>query len=112
MNPIRHTRKDELLTARMNMPGTGKAVYSEVLDAGQTGGIDEMAIVIEHEDLPALAAGKKITLTKKMAATLLKNGKIPVKGIFSEKTGKSYDATLVLSDDGTKTIYRLDFSKE
>ena len=56
--------------------------------------------------------GKKITLTKKMAATLLKNGKIPVKGIFSEKTGKSYDATLVLSDDGTKTIYRLDFSKE
>ncbi|ASB34211.1 hypothetical protein ADH72_00005, partial [Akkermansia muciniphila] len=36
---------------------------SEVLDAGQTGGIDEMSIVIEHEDLPALAAGKKITLT-------------------------------------------------
>lgn len=63
MNPIRHTRKDELLTARMNMPGTGKTVYSEVLDAGQTGGIDEMSIVIEHGDLPALAAGKKITLT-------------------------------------------------
>ena len=63
MNPIRHTRKDELLTARMNMPGTGKTAYSEVLDAGQTGGIDEMSIIIEHEDLPALAAGKKITLT-------------------------------------------------
>lgn len=63
MNPIRHTRKDELLTARMNMPGTGKTAYSEVLDAGQTGGIDEMAVVIEHGDLPALAAGKKITLT-------------------------------------------------
>lgn len=55
---------------------------------------------------------KKITLTKKMAATLLENRRIPVKGIFSEKTGKSYDATLVLSDDGTKTIYSLDFSKE
>ena len=54
---------------------------------------------------------KKITLTKKMAAALLKDGKIPVKGIFSEKTGKSYDATLVLSDDGTKTIYSLDFGK-
>lgn len=63
MNPIRHTRKDELLTARMNMPGTGKTAYSEVLDAGQTGGIDEMAVVIEHGDLSALAAGKKITLT-------------------------------------------------
>lgn len=56
--------------------------------------------------------GKKITLTKKMAAALLKNGKIPVKGIFSEKTGKSYDATLVMSDDGAKTVYSLDFSKD
>ena len=54
---------------------------------------------------------KKITLSKKMAATLLKDGRIPVKGIFSEKTGKSYDATLVLSDDGAKTTYSLDFGK-
>lgn len=55
--------------------------------------------------------GKKISLSKKMAATLLKNGRIPVKGIFSEKTGKSYDATLVMTDDGTKTLYSLDFGK-
>lgn len=68
MNPIRHTRKDELLTARMNMPGTGKTVYSEVLDAGQTGGIDEMAIVIEHGELPDLAAGKKIALSVESSA--------------------------------------------
>lgn len=56
--------------------------------------------------------GKKITLTKKMAATMLKSGRIPVKGIFSEKTGKSYDATLVMVDDGAKTMYSLDFGKE
>ena len=56
--------------------------------------------------------GKKITLTKKMVATLLKDGKIPVKGIFSEKTGKSYDTTLVMTDDGAKTIYSLDFGKK
>ena len=56
--------------------------------------------------------GKKIAMTKKMAATLLKDGKIPVKGIYSEKTGKTYDATLVLSDDGEKTIYSLDFGKK
>ena len=55
--------------------------------------------------------GKKITLSKKMAAALLKDGEIPVKGIFSEKTGKSYDATLVLNDDGVKTVYSLDFDK-
>lgn len=56
--------------------------------------------------------GKKITMSKKMAAALLKNGEIPVKGIFSEKTGKSYDATLVLNDDGAKSVYSLDFGKK
>lgn len=56
--------------------------------------------------------GKKISLTKKVAATLLETGRIPVKGIFSEKTGKSYDAVLTMSDDGKKTLYALDFGKE
>ena len=61
---------------------------------------------------PKFLTGKKISLTKKVAATLLKTGRIPVKGIFSEKTGKSYDAVLTMSDDGKKTLYALDFSKE
>ena len=56
--------------------------------------------------------GKKITLSKKMVSTLLKDGRVPVKGIFSEKTGKSYDAVLTLTDDGAKTVYALDFGKE
>ena len=55
--------------------------------------------------------GKKISLNKKTVATLLKNGRMPVKGIFSEKTGKSYDATLVMTDDGSKTLYSLDIGK-
>lgn len=57
-------------------------------------------------------SAKKITLNKKMVSALLKDGKYPVKGIFSEKTGRSYDATLVLTDDGAKTMYSLDFGKE
>ena len=54
---------------------------------------------------------KKIPMTKKTAATLLKNGRIPIRGIYSEKTGKSYDATLVMTDDGAKTLYSFDFGK-
>lgn len=54
---------------------------------------------------------KKIPMTKKTAATLLKNGRILIKGIYSEKTGKSYDATLVMTDDGAKTLYSFDFGK-
>ncbi len=56
--------------------------------------------------------GKKIVLSKKMAAALLKNGRVSVKGIFSEKTGSSYDADLILTDNGEKTLYSLDFGKE
>ena len=55
---------------------------------------------------------KRIALSRKMTVTLLKEGRIPVKGIFSEKTGKSYDAVLTLADDGAKTVYALDFGKE
>ena len=56
-------------------------------------------------------AAKKINLTKKMAETLLKDGKTYASGIFSEKTGKTYDAYIVLEDDGTKTAYRLEFER-
>lgn len=55
---------------------------------------------------------KKITLTKKMAASLLKEGKAYVSGIYSEKTGKSYDAFVVLEDDGVRSSYRLEFQKD
>ena len=55
---------------------------------------------------------KKIALTKKMVSELLKSGRYPVKGIFSEKTGKSYDATITLTDDGARSVYSLDFGKE
>ena len=48
---------------------------------------------------------------KKMAETLLKDGKTYASGIFSEKTGKTYDAYIVLEDDGTKTAYRLEFER-
>ncbi len=56
-------------------------------------------------------AGKKINLTKKMVASLLKDGRTYASGIYSEKTGKTYDAYIVLEDDGTRSTYKLDFTK-
>ena len=55
---------------------------------------------------------KKINLTKKMATSLLKDGRTYASGIYSEKTGKNYDAFIVLEDDGTRSTYKLDFTKE
>lgn len=55
---------------------------------------------------------KKISLTKKIAAALLKEGRVALTSLYSEKTGKTYDATVVLEDDGKHALYRLDFGKE
>ena len=56
--------------------------------------------------------GKHIDLTKPMAAALLAQKRVPVTGIYSERTGKTYDADLLLEDNGERTIYRLDFRKD
>lgn len=47
---------------------------------------------------------KRKELTKPMAAALLKNGRIKVKGLFSEKKGVLYDAFVVLADTGGKYV--------
>ena len=54
-------------------------------------------------------AKKKKQLTKPVAAALLKDGRIRLTGCYSEKTGKTYDATVLLCDDGEKTEYKLEF---
>ena len=47
--------------------------------------------------------------TSKIAAALLKDGKARVKGLRSLRTGKPYDATIVLADTGGKYVnYRIE----
>ena len=55
---------------------------------------------------------RKKELTKKMAADLLKKGRTAVKGMWSEKKGDTYDATVILEDTGGKFInFKLEFQK-
>lgn len=57
--------------------------------------------------------GKRKELTKRIAAALLKNGRVKVTGLFSEKKGVLYDATIVLDDDGGKYVhYKLEFNNK
>lgn len=49
------------------------------------------------------------SFTAKIAAALLKDGKVKVKGLRSLRTGKSYDGTIVLADTGGKYVnYRIE----
>jgi len=56
---------------------------------------------------------KKKTLTKGIATALLKDGRAGMTGLYSEKTGKTYNATIVLDDTGGKYVnFKLDFGKK
>ena len=56
---------------------------------------------------------RKVTFTPKIAAALLKSGKANVKGLYSPKTGKTYDGTVVLADTGGKYVnYKIELPKK
>ena len=55
-------------------------------------------------------SSKKKTITKSVAAALLKEGRISISGLYSEKTGKTYDAVVILDDTGGKYVnFKLEF---
>ena len=56
-------------------------------------------------------AAKKKQPTKALVTALLKDGRTRVTGLYSEKTGKTYDATVVLEDDGKYANFKLAFDQ-
>lgn len=52
---------------------------------------------------------KKKQLTKAVAAKLLSDGKVKLTGCYSEKTGKTYDAVVILEDDGQHVNFMMEF---
>ena len=55
---------------------------------------------------------RKTAFTPKIATALLKSGKAKVKGLYSPKTGKTYDGTVLLADTGGKYVnYRIEVTK-
>ena len=50
--------------------------------------------------------------TKAIVTALLKDGRAHVRGLYSEKTGKTYDATVVLEDDGQYANFKLEFDQQ
>lgn len=47
---------------------------------------------------------RKVIFSEKIAADLLKSGRAKVKKLYSPKTGKTYDGTVLLSDTGGKYV--------
>jgi DNA topoisomerase-3 len=47
---------------------------------------------------------KRVKLTKTIAKSLLKDGKVFIKELYSSQKNKTYSATVVLKDDGGKYV--------
>ena len=55
---------------------------------------------------------RKTAFTPKIAAALLKSGKAKIKKLYSPKTGKTYEGTVLLADTGGKYVnYKVTISK-
>lgn len=58
-------------------------------------------------------AAKKKELTAAIASALLKEGRAFMKGLYSPKTGKAYDAAIVLDDSGGQYVnFKLEFPQK
>ena len=57
-------------------------------------------------------AMKRKQPTKDIVTALLKDGRARVTGLYSEKSGKTYDATVVLDDDGRYANFKLEFDRQ
>ena len=56
---------------------------------------------------------RKVTFSPKIAAALLKDGRAAVKKLYSPKTGKTYEGTVLLADTGGKYVnYRVELPKK
>ena len=54
-------------------------------------------------------SAKRKQLTKTVAAALLKDGRVQLSGCYSERSGKTYDAIVVMNDDGQQVNFSLEF---
>ena len=84
----------------------GEVLASQVCNSGKV--TDRHAVVPTRSasaaDLSALPLGE--------GEVLLDAGWVKLTSCWSEKTGKTYDVTVILEDDGKRTNYKLEFGHE
>ena len=54
-------------------------------------------------------SGKRKQLTKTVAEVLLKDGRVQLSDCYSERSGKTYDAIVVMNDNGQQVNFSLEF---
>lgn len=91
-------------------PRCGKPVYEGKKNFYCSGYKDEPPCSFSLWKENPYFKSKKKELTKQVAAALLKDGRVKMTGLYSEKKGGTYDATIVMEDTGDRYVnFRLEF---
>lgn len=98
-------------TAVGNCPRCGRPVYegkkSFYCSGYKAGPPCDFALYKENPYFKS----KRKNLTRSVAAALLKDGRVNMSGLYSEKKGILYDATIVMEDTGERFVnFKLEFS--
>lgn len=91
-------------------PRCGKPVYEGKKNFYCSGYRDDPPCVFSLWKENPYFKSKRKELTKKVVAALLKDGRVKMTGLYSEKKGGTYDATIVMEDTGDRYVnFRLEF---
>lgn len=91
-------------------PRCGKPVYEGKKNFYCSGYKDEPPCAFSLWKENPYFKKKRKELTKSIAAALLKDGRVKMTGLYSEKKGGTYDATIVMEDTGDRYVnFKLEF---
>lgn len=69
--------------------------------------------ILPHRECGTFYWSVPLPMTKQTATKLLHDGRVDLKGCKSQKTGKTYDTTVVMTvDENRRAVFRLDFDKK
>ena len=114
---------DELVQTRQTVPGSdklfpsGRKVVGRCPRCGSDVTESRMGYFCEGVDCRfamwrdnKYLVNKQAVLTAPLVTELLEKGRAKLTGLYSERTGKIYDAILVMEDDGQQLRYSLEFN--
>ena len=115
---------DELVQTRQTVPGSdklfpsGRKVVGRCPRCGSDVTESRMGYFCEGVDCRfamwrdnKYLVNKRAVLTAPLVTELLEKGRAKLTGLYSERTGKIYDAILVMEDDGQQLRYSLEFNR-
>lgn len=78
-------------------------LYHKTLNVGRVQ-TPTLAMLVNRDYAISSFKKEKKAFTKAIAAALLKDGKVKIKGMYSTKTGKTFDGVVLLADTGGKYV--------